>query len=84
MLTLGPRSGWLQLAVALAVLALLVQTGGDWLISAAIWTAVIPATTSTTSVVTPATCLALIDMAQGSGLKAQAGTRRPVIGNSMF
>ena len=44
MLTLGPRSSWIQLAAVLAVLALLMQTDhGDWLVRAAIWTAVIAA-----------------------------------------
>ena len=43
MLTLGPRSGWIQLAVVLGVLALLIQVGGDWLIRATIWTAVVAA-----------------------------------------
>ena len=43
MLTLGPRSSWIQSAVALAVLALLMQTGYDWLVRAAIWTAVVAA-----------------------------------------
>ena len=43
MLTLGPRSGWIQLAVVLGVLALLTQVGGDWLIRATIWTAVVAA-----------------------------------------
>jgi hypothetical protein len=41
MLTLGPRSSWIHFAVVLAVLALLTQMGGVWLIRAAIWTAVI-------------------------------------------
>jgi hypothetical protein len=41
MLTLGPRSSWIQLAVVLAMLALLIQMGGAWLIRATIWTAVI-------------------------------------------
>jgi hypothetical protein len=45
MLTLGPRSSWIQLAVLLAVLALLLQTNqyGDWLVRTAIWTAVVAA-----------------------------------------
>ena len=45
MLTLGPRSSWIQLAAVLAVLALLMQTDqyGDWLVRAAVWTAVIAA-----------------------------------------
>jgi hypothetical protein len=43
MLTPGPRSSWIQLAGVLAVLALLMQMGGDWLVRAAIWTAVIAA-----------------------------------------
>ena len=40
MLTLGSRSSWIQLAVALAVLALLTQMGGDWVVRATIWAAV--------------------------------------------
>ena len=43
MLTLGSRSSWIQLAVVLALLALLPQAGGDWLIRATIWAAVIAA-----------------------------------------
>ena len=40
MLTLGPRSSWIQLGVVLGVLALLTQIGGGWIVSATIWTAV--------------------------------------------
>ena len=43
MLTLGPRSSWIQLAVVLAVLGVLMETGSDWLVRAAIWTAVVAA-----------------------------------------
>lgn len=46
MLTLGPRSSWIQLAVGLLVLALLTPMGGDWLVRgvrAIIWAAVIAA-----------------------------------------
>ncbi len=43
MLILGPRSSWIQFAVALAVLAVLMQTGGYSLVRAAIWTAVVAA-----------------------------------------
>jgi hypothetical protein len=43
MLTLGSRSSWVQLVVVLGVLALLTQMGGDWLVRAIIWTAVMAA-----------------------------------------
>jgi hypothetical protein len=45
MLTLGSRSSWIQLAVVLGVLALLMQMDqyGDWLVRVTIWTAVIAA-----------------------------------------
>jgi len=45
MLTIGPRSGWLLLAIALAVLALLVQTGHDWLLRVALWAGIVAAST---------------------------------------
>ena len=43
MLTLGSRSSWIQLAIVLGVLALLMQMGVDWPLRATIWTAVIAA-----------------------------------------
>jgi hypothetical protein len=43
MLTLGSRSNWMQLVLVLGVLALLTQTGTDWLIRATVWAAVVAA-----------------------------------------